>query len=178
MSKTMWLAGTLLVLALAQAPPVAAQAPKAAEKPATPDKKSDLDKVGDTAENIVEKPLKDLNLMKDKVPPQLLAVMERPYALDGIKTCKDFKATITRLTDVLGPDVDSVEAQQKGGPTASEKVLGGVESVAGGLIPFNGLIRKVSGAEAAQKRAQAAVFAGSLRRAYLKGTARGRGCKI
>ncbi|OYU14028.1 MAG: hypothetical protein CFE37_13140 [Alphaproteobacteria bacterium PA4] len=176
MPKTMWLAGTMLALALTQALPVAAQAP--APKAATPDKKSDMDRVGDTAENIVEKPLKDLNLMKDKVPQQLLDVMERPYALDGIKTCKDFKAKITRLTELLGPDVDSAEAQQKGGPTASEQVLGGVESVAGSLIPFTGLIRKVSGAEAAQKRAQAAVFAGSVRRAYLKGTARAKGCKV
>jgi hypothetical protein len=144
---------------------------------APPKPKSDLDRVGDSVENMAEKPLKDLNLMKDKIPPQLQAVMERPYDLRGIKGCSSYKAAIGRLNSVLGPDVDSPDAiNQKATP--AEFVLSSAESVVGGLIPGMGIVRKISGAEAAQKKAQAAVLAGELRRAYIKGTARAKGCKV
>lgn len=165
---------------LAMALLLGAAAPAFAQ--ATPEKQaekvSDIDKVGDTAENIATKPLKDLNLMKDEIPPEVLAVMKDPYSLKGLKGCSQYKAAIGRLTDVLGPDVDSPEANAKKGQNAGEFALGAAESVAGGLIPGMGLIRKISGAEAAQKKAQAAVLAGQLRRAYLKGTARAKGCKV
>ncbi len=153
-----------------------AQAGQAQTPP--PAKTSDIDKVGDTAEAIVEAPLKDLNIMKPRIPPELQAIEARPYALDGLRTCKQFSAAVHKLTKVLGPDVDSPEAQRSTDETPTEFVLSGAQSVAGGLIPGGGLIRKISGAEKAQKRAAAAVLAGSLRRAYLKGTAHARGCRI
>jgi hypothetical protein len=162
-----------LVLLLGMAAPVLAQ--PAPDKPE--DKVSDIDKVGNTAENIATKPLKDFNLMKEEIPPEVLAVMKAPYSLQGIKGCSQYKAKISRLTELLGPDVDSGLAAKKG-QNAGEFALSAAESVAGSLIPGTGLIRKISGAEAAQKRAQAAVLAGQLRRAYLKGTARAKGCKV
>jgi hypothetical protein len=134
-----------------------------------------IDKIGNTVENIAEKPLRDLNLMKDEIPPKLLSVMERPYSLDGMRTCRQFNAEIGQLTAVLGPDVDAVKPKK--GETAAETMLGAAESVAGGIIPGSGLIRKLSGAEKAAEKAKAAVLAGSLRRAYLKGTARAKGCR-
>jgi len=144
--------------------------------PAAAQEKSDADKVGDTAKNMATKPLKDLNLLRDEVPPELLEVMNNPYSLAGLKTCRQMSAEIARMTSVLGPDVDAVQA--KSGETATEAVLGTAESVVGSLIPGAGIMRRLSGADAAQRKAQAAVFAGSLRRAYLKGRAGGRGCKI
>ena len=135
-----------------------------------------VDQVGDTARTMATKPLRDLNLMRDEIPPKLLAVMQKPYSLDGLKTCKQFAAEIAKLTEVLGPDVDAVKV--KAGETATETVLGTAESVVGSLIPGAGIMRRLSGADAAQRKAQAAVFAGSLRRAYLKGVARGKGCKL
>ena len=150
------------------AAPLAAQT---AEKP-----RSDVDKVMDGAGNVVEKPLKDLNIVKEKVPPDLEAIMQRPYDLGNRKTCAQFKAEIDRMTASLGPDVDAVKAAE--GKTATEQVIDGAEGLAGGIIPGQGLLRKVSGAEAAQKRRAAAILAGNLRRAYIKGLARGKGCKI
>ena len=141
------------------------------------DKPGDLDKLGNAAQNIVTKPLKDLNLLKDDIPPEILAIMKEPYSLQGLKGCSQYKAAIGGLTDVLGPDVDSAAAKKKG-QNAGEFALGAAESVAGGLIPGAGLIRKLSGAEVAQKKVQAAVLAGQLRRAYLKGSARAKGCKV
>jgi hypothetical protein len=130
----------------------------------------------DTAGNIATKPLKDANVIKSEIPPKLLAVMGQPYSLAGLKTCADFSREIGQLTSILGPDVDTV--QPKSGTSASEAVLSGIEDMAGRLVPASGLIRKVSGAEAEEKKAKAAIYAGSLRRAYLKGTARAKGCKV
>jgi hypothetical protein len=114
--------------------------------------------------------------MKSEIPPELLAVMDNPYSLKGLSTCAQYSAEIARMTKVLGPDVDAVKA--KSGDSASEMVLSEVEKVAGGLVPGSSIIRKVSGADAQEKKAKAAVYAGSLRRAYLKGTARAKGCKV
>jgi hypothetical protein len=171
MMRRMRCLGVLLLFGIAA--PVLAQA-----TPDKPDGKgSDLDKLGNTAENIVTKPFKDLNLLKTDIPPEMLAMMKDPYSLQGIKGCSQYKVAIGRLTDMLGPDVDSAAATSKG-QNAGEFALGAAESVAGGLIPGAGLIRKLSGAEAAQKKAQAAVLAGQLRRAYLKGSAHAKGCKV
>lgn len=169
LQMTRQLAALALATALLGAP-LAAQTSDA--KP-----KSDIDKVGDSVETMAEKPLKDLNLVKDKIPPELEAIMTKPYDLTGLKGCADYKAAIDKLTRVLGPDVDSPKVQgQK--ESAAEVALSGAEAVVGGLIPGTGLIRKLSGADAAQKKAQAAVLAGDLRRAYIKGTARAKGCKV
>ena len=169
-SRTPAFAVLAAIAALSLAAPALAQ-------DAPPKPRSDLDKVGDSMENMAEKPLKDLNLLKDKIPLQLQAVMERPYDLRGIKGCSGYQAAIGGLDAVLGPDVDSPYAiNQKATP--AEVVLSSAESVVGGLIPGMGIVRKISGAEAAQKKAQAAVLAGELRRAYIKGTARAKGCKV
>ena len=152
--------------ALAQATP---------EKPEA--KVSDIDKIGNAAESVVEKPLKDLNLMKDKIPPEIQAILDKPYSLKGLKTCSQYSTAIGKLTHVLGPDVDSGVAEKKG-ENPGEFALSVGQSVAGSLIPGTGIIRKISGADAAQKKAAAAVLAGQLRRAYLKGTARAKSCKV
>lgn len=138
---------------------------------------SDLDKLGDSAERMATKPLKDLNLLKDKIPPEVEAIMEKPYDISKLKTCKALRGAVARLTEALGPDVDSDAAKKKKGQNPAEFALSAGESVVGGLIPGMGIIRKITGAEAAQKRAQAAVLAGQLRRAYIKGYAKARGCK-
>ncbi|WP_426167252.1 hypothetical protein [Sandarakinorhabdus sp. DWP1-3-1] len=151
--------------------PVAAQ-DQNQEKP-----RSDIDKVGDTMENIGSRPLKDLNIIKPKVAPEIERIMDAPYSLQGIRTCAQYKTAITKLTGVLGPDVDSPQLQKKD-KTPAEQALSLGESAAGGIIPFSGVIRRLSGAEARQKYAQAAIYAGSVRRAYLKGTARAKGCKV
>ena len=170
-------------LLLACAMPVRAQPlEKPVEKPIdksayrSPDDMSDGEKIGNSAENMATKPLKDLNLMKESIPPELQAIVKAPYALQGIRKCNQYKAAIDDLTRILGPDVDS--GIKRKGQNAGEFALGAAESVVGSLIPGAGLIRKISGADAAQKRARAAVLAGNLRRAYLKGTGRAKGCKV
>jgi hypothetical protein len=139
--------------------------------------KSDIDKVGDSAERMATKPLKDLNLMKEEIPSEIQKILDKPYDISKLKTCAQLKGAVRNLTEVLGPDIDSAQATKKG-QDPGEFMLGAAESVVGSLIPGMGLIRKISGAEAAERRAKAAVLAGSLRRAYIKGYARAKGCKV
>lgn len=168
MSRTLRFIGLATVLAIG----ASAMAQTATDKP-----RSGVDKVGDTMQNIGEKPLKDLNIIKPKVAPEIERVMAAPYDLTGIKTCAQYKTAVGKLTAVLGPDVDSPQTQQSD-KSPAEVALGLGESAAGGIIPFSGVIRRLSGAEARQKYAQAAIYAGSVRRAYIKGTARAKGCRI
>lgn len=174
MNDFMRRAGFVALMALAT--PALAQTP-APEKPKS-DPKSDLDKVGDTMENVATKPLKDLNIIQAKVDPEVERIMAAPYALNGIKTCAQFKTAIGKLTAVLGPDVDAPENRAKNDKSPAEQALSLGESAAGGIIPFSGVIRRLSGAQAKQDYAKAAIYAGSVRRAYLKGTARAKGCKV
>jgi hypothetical protein len=157
---------------------IAALLPLATTAVAQTKPKSDTEKVLETGQNIVEQPLKDLNITQDKIPPQLQAIMDAPYDIKGITSCAQIAEAVAKLDKVLGPDVDSKAATAAKGESATEFALAGAQSLAGGLIPGTGLIRKVSGAEAAQKKAAAAVLAGSLRRAFLKGTGRAKGCKV
>ena len=112
-----------------------------------------------------------------EVAPEVERIMAAPYDLTGLRTCAQYKTAVGKLTAVLGPDVDSPQTQ-KSDKSPAEVALGLGESAAGGIIPFSGVIRRLSGAEARQKYAQAAIYAGSVRRAYIKGTARAKGCKV
>ena len=150
-----------LALALLIAPPLMAQSAK---------------DVGNTAENIVRRPLKNANIVRDEIPPVLAAASAAPYSLDGLKTCQQYAAEIAKLDELLGPDVDRVSPKK--GESVGDMALSSVERVTGSLIPGSGLIRKVSGAEAHEQKVKAAVYAGGLRRAYLKGSARARGCRV
>jgi hypothetical protein len=172
------LIGTALMLIAAMTGEAVAVAQPQDPKDKSSDKINDGDRALDTMENIATKPLKDMNIVKKKIPPELEAMMKEPYSMKGLKTCKQIIAEVRKIDAMLGPDVDSAEAKAGAkDQTPSEFVLGTAEAVAGSLIPFTGVIRFVSGAQKREKYAQAAVFAGSVRRAYLKGTARNRGCK-
>src|SRR3546814_21150863 len=50
-------------------------------------------------------------------------------------------------------------------------------TVAGGIIPFRGLIGEVTGANAERRRYALAVYAGTVRRGFLQGVGLERGCQ-
>ncbi len=160
------------------APAAMAQQPPAAAANGD-DKINDGDRALNTMENIATKPLKDLNIVKKEVPPALEAMMEDPYSLKGLKTCRQFSDEVKKITGFVGPDVDSAEARaDRKSQTPAEFAFGATEAIAGSLIPFSGVIRLVSGAKKREQFAQAAVYAGAVRRAFIKGTSRSKGCKV
>ncbi len=130
-----------------------------------------------TVEDIAAKPLDDLNLRKAAIAPVLEAALAHPYTLVRSPRCAALAAKIAELDAALGPDIDAGIT-----PSTAQKrarVIGGTaRSVIGGLIPFGGVIREISGANAADARLAHYIYAGSVRRAFLKGYAHARRCKV
>ncbi len=111
-----------------------------------------------------------------EVPAKLLAVQGDPYSLAGLGKCAAIVREIGELNEVLGPDVN--EQVDKNRAQKREETAGRVAgSVAGSIIPFRGLIGEVTGANAERRRYALAVYAGTVRRGFLKGVGLERGCK-
>ncbi len=126
-----------------------------------------------TAGDVATTPLSDLNIKKDEVPAILVSAREKPYSVSGLTRCPAIASEIARLDAVLGDDIDLMREDGKSG-----RNVGGVaKSLVSSLIPFGGLIREISGANAQQRKWNEAIYAGSVRRAYLKGVGEQRGCK-
>jgi hypothetical protein len=127
---------------------------------------------------VAESPLRDLNVLRTKIPEVLLRAMADPYERPGPGRCADLVERLKPLNEALGEDLDvtSKEGQQgmiaKGKTTALTVASGAASDV----IPFRGWIRKLSGAEQHDRYVQAAITAGAVRRAYLKGLGEAKGC--
>jgi hypothetical protein len=152
----------LAVLAIL-AVPAAAVAQSSTDRPVTDHHVS--------AEDVANTPLSDLNVKKRGIPPVLIAAEHHPYSLDGLATCPALAGAIGTLNRVLGDDIDVQVAK-------GEKVTAGgvAQSVVQSIIPFSGVIREVSGANAEQRKLQAAIYAGVARRSFLKGVGLQRNC--
>lgn len=129
-----------------------------------------------TAGDIATKPLDDLNLKRDRVPDTLRLALEDPYRIPHPDTCLALAQEVTKLNAVLGQDIDtapSLTLKQK-----RARAFGNAARAAvGSLIPFNGVVREITGANAAQRKRELYLYAGSLRRAFLKGYGTTHGCR-
>jgi hypothetical protein len=125
------------------------------------------------ASTVAESPLKDVGVVKDKIPQVLIDARTATYALPSPLTCQTIFAAVDALNAELAPDLDAASTQIKSGMSATE--LG--ETVVHGLMPMRSWVRKLSGAEKNDNEVHAAILAGSIRRGYLKGVGLERGCK-
>lgn len=155
----------LSAMLLAGAPPALA----AAVNPAAPQKDT-------TVGDVVTSPLSDVNVKKKDIPPLLTKVLEDPYTLEGLKKCGQIADAVEELNGVLGADFDEVDPEDK-----EQKRRNGRMGVAGNVlnsfIPFRWVIREVSGANKADDAYRVAVYAGAVRRGFLKGYGKAKGCK-
>ena len=127
-----------------------------------------------TPMSIAESPLSDVNLKKKHIPPLLVEAQAHPYATAGMTDCAAIGSAVKGLDDVLGRDVD---VPVTGKPNEKrELAMDAGQDTINSLIPGRFLIRRISGAEAAQRKAVAAVYAGSVRRGFLKGLGAAKGC--
>ena len=118
------------------------------------------------------RPLRDLGIMRRSIPDVLAGAVAAPYAVEDPLSCAVTVAEIARLDAALGPDLDAEQA--KSGGAATDMLF---DAFQGALdIPFRGAIRRISGAAARDRARAAAVLAGMVRRAWLKGVAHGAGC--
>lgn len=128
------------------------------------------------AGDVVSQPVEDVGLDKKDIPENLLRIQEKPYSLVGIKTCANIRSAIGDMDAVLGEDLDIVNEaslDEKRKNTAGR--VGGM--LVNSIIPFRSVIREISGAAAHDRRYNAAVYAGVVRRSFLKGIGQQRGCK-
>lgn len=155
----------LAILALAAALPAAAQQMPGDRPP---------ESTGERARDAASRPLEDVNVEKREIPDTLRKILDEPYAATGIRTCPQIAAAVTELDQVLGADVDADEETRR---STADKVIDVGGSVLTGFIPFRGVVREVSGANAARRRYQEAIYAGVARRSFLKGMGQAKGCK-
>jgi hypothetical protein len=125
---------------------------------------------------IAGSPLHDVGIKKTIDPPALLKIRDRPYAIDGLKDCKAIAAAVIELDEALGRDVDQPSTGKKPSETTELSMDAGQDTI-NSLIPGRFIIRRLSGATDARRKAVAAVYAGSIRRGFLKGLGAAKGCK-
>lgn len=127
---------------------------------------------------VVSAPLRDVNVLRTKIPPLLLEAMADPYARPPDPAgCKELAETVAPLDEALGPDLDAPEPDEDDLMQRGRKTtMGAMASLASDAIPFRGWVRKLSGAERHDQMVQSAIIAGAVRRAYLKGLGESQGC--
>jgi hypothetical protein len=127
-------------------------------------------------------PLDDLNLRRQHIPTVLLQAEANPYDLRNLNRCSTIAAEITRLNEALGPDMDEPPAPdgstlgERAGDAASNAALDAIRDTTTDFIPGRSWIRRLSGAEQHSRHVQAAIQAGRMRRAFLKGVGMHRNC--
>lgn len=121
-------------------------------------------------------PLEDIGLRKREIPSTLKGYAANPYGRVDTDECAAVQKELAQIAALLGPDVDAPkvalsareEYMETGGNLLSDAVVGVVKSQTD-FIPFRGVVRRITGAEANERAVNQAIEAGKLRRAYLRG---------
>lgn len=130
----------------------------------------------------VTTPLGDLNLVRADIPAVLLAARKGPYLPPPDRACSALAADIQGLDIALGADLDTPATVsnpgliERGTEAIGEGTVGAVRRAAEGVVPFRGWVRKLTGAERYAREVAAAIAAGTVRRAFLKGLGQAGGC--
>ena len=137
----------------------------------------------DTSQKIeaaVTAPLTDLNLIKTNIPSALRTALKNPYAQPADSSCSNLAKEITELDEVLGADLDTPVTKSNEGLIARSLVSESVSAIrknTEAVVPYRNWVRKLSGAERKSKTVAAAIRAGGIRRAYLKGIGQANKCQ-
>ena len=126
----------------------------------------------------VTTPLSDLNLVNAPIPEALSRAQKAPYGAPADPSCTGLAAEIRALDGDLGPDLDAPPSEANPGliERGGSAIAGAVQKTAEGVVPFRGWVRKLTGAERYTRQVAAAIAAGTVRRAYLKGLSQAKGC--
>ena len=121
----------------------------------------------DSVGSAIATPIQDLNIRKTPIPAVLQRAWANPYDHASAERCDAIGVEVRELDAALGADRDGAPIEEAPQFTAAGMLKTGVEA----MIPFRGLVRRVTGATAYEKRLQGAVEAGFARRGFLKGKA-------
>ncbi|MEW5786605.1 MAG: hypothetical protein AB1899_02000 [Pseudomonadota bacterium] len=140
-------------------------------------------KSGQQITEIASTPLSDLNLVRTRIPPALLAAQKNPYGAPAGAGCTGLAEELKALDGALGADLDAPldpddpGLAQRGAAFVGDAAWGAVRGAAEGVMPFRAWVRKLTGAEKHARTVAAAISAGVVRRAYLKGLGQAAGCE-
>lgn len=160
---------------------LAACATSGTQRPASgPDLNQTTDRIVEAAAT----PLTDLNLVRAEIPSVLVTAQKAPYALPVDRSCAALALEIQALDAVLGADLDTPPTEsnpglvERGAALASDAAVGAVRDAAQDVVPFRRWVRQLSGAERYAKDVAAAIDAGTIRRAFLKGLGQAGNCPV
>lgn len=133
--------------------------------------------------DIATTPLNDFNLVRVKIPPILQTARTKPYATPKDPGCAGLAQEVLELDAALGADLDVPPNPEDPGMVERSAVfigdaaVGAARGAAQDIVPFRSWVRKLTGAERHAKEVAAAIAAGIVRRAYLKGLGQSAGCE-
>jgi hypothetical protein len=129
-----------------------------------------------SAGDALAQPLRDLGLIRPVIAPELSRIVD-PYAPPMGPGCTWISYELTGLEDVLGSEQARAATQRRStGEIVERAAADSMRSAMGGLIPARGLVRQLSGAQAADRALAEATERGRVRRAYLTGLAHAASC--
>ena len=127
-------------------------------------------------------PLRDLDIIHASIPAVLREAQRQPYLTPSDQSCSALSAEVRALDEVLGPDFDVPASAtdpglvKRGTTMARDAAVNAVQGAAESVVPFRRWVRKLTGAEKRSKDVAAAIAAGTVRRAFLKGLGAARDC--
>jgi hypothetical protein len=134
-------------------------------------------------------PLNDINLIREAIPPVLNSARDMPYGMPADLDCASTALEVQELDKALGPDLDSKAASeasnvnamanlaQHGIDTVKDTAVGSIAAVTHNAVPFRDWVRKLTGADAYANRVTASIYAGTVRRAFIKGIRVAKECR-
>lgn len=128
-------------------------------------------------------PFSDLNLLRKEIPEALKSAHQAPYAIPVDPSCDGIAKEVEALDAVLGADLDTPATAnnpsllERGADAISDSASGAIRGAVEGLIPYRSWLRRLTGAERHSREVLAAIAAGTVRRAYLKGIGQSQGCR-
>ena len=131
----------------------------------------------------VRTPFSDLNLVRKDIPEVLRVAHKEPYAIPKDPSCEGIAKEVTTLDAALGADLDTPASEnnpsliERGADALGDSAGGAIRGAVEGLIPYRSWIRRLSGADRYSREVVAAIAAGTVRRAYLKGIGQAQGCR-
>lgn len=124
-------------------------------------------------------PLRDVGLMRPEIP-LLLRNLQYPYSTATLTDCAAVNHEIAALDGVLGPESYQPGPDRniwdRGGDFVENQAIDAAQDTAEGLIPFRSWVRRISGANRAERDALRAVANGQQRRTFLRGYGASLGC--
>lgn len=145
------------------------------------DRRNRAGEIRDSMGDAATMPLRDLNLIREEIPP-VLAAIRYPYDTTTLAAgCTAVAYEIGQLDAVLGaenyqPGQDDRNWSERGADLATDAANDAVRGT-GDILPFRGWVRSASGANRAEREAIRAFEMGQMRRSFLRGYGSSLGCR-